>query len=97
MPHLLRLAAMIALIMGVYGVYRTYRNPPPRVVLHDGARRPSPDPASPDGVDLGITLQAESAKTMLAVAVPTDQANVQMYWLYPSLEALADSNQAFRH
>ena len=34
---------------------------------------------------LGISLRGKSADTVLAIAVPTKDANVQMYWLYPVL------------
>ena len=35
---------------------------------------------------LGISLRGKSADTVLAVAVTTKNANVQMYWLYPVLD-----------
>jgi len=35
---------------------------------------------------LGISLRGKSADTVLAVAVTTKDANVQMYWLYPVLD-----------
>ena len=38
---------------------------------------------TPSDPRLGISLRAESAKRMLAVAQPTSQPDVQMYWLYP--------------
>lgn len=34
---------------------------------------------------VGISLRGKSADTVLAVAVTTKDANVQMYWLYPVL------------
>ncbi len=35
---------------------------------------------------LGISLRGKSRDTVLAVAVTTKDANVQMYWLYPVLD-----------
>ncbi len=35
---------------------------------------------------VGISLRGKSADTVLAVAVTTKDANVQMYWLYPVLD-----------
>jgi predicted anti-sigma-YlaC factor YlaD len=50
---------------------------PPVVALNDDKQEQMP---------LGITLRNESAARMLAVARPTSQSKVKVYWLYASLD-----------
>lgn len=68
-------------------------------LLRDGEQStmPTPDVSLAPGVEetvskerpdprLGISLRGKSRDTVLAVAVPTKDPNVQMYWLYPVLD-----------
>jgi len=80
---LLRLAAMIAIIGGGYVVLiRTVPNGPSDATSERSASiAVAPSPRE------GITLKGNSAAALLAVAAPTTDPDVQMYWLYPRVPA----------
>ena len=85
-------AAAIAILVGGGLVYYASRqvNRSPYVtdgtveVVTDSTLAPGDAVAeTPSDPRIGISLRAESAKRLLAVAQPTSQPDVQMYWLYP--------------
>jgi hypothetical protein len=72
---LLRIAAGIVIVFGAGLGYRAGRNPA-AVDRHTGI---------PVSVTAGITLREESHDRFIAVAAPSDEPNVQTFWLYPSV------------
>jgi hypothetical protein len=104
---LLRVAALIAIVAGAFAIVLNLRPSPIRPLRVE--REPLPRPS--DAIDarsqtagvqpvrqpaLGLTLRGESAQMMLAVAVPTAEPNVQMYWLYPTLRGDGSSRETGR-
>lgn len=91
---LLRMAAAIVLMVSVYTVFR-WEGPTETAMLVEA---PQSEPVSdlleapePSRRRLGITLQGEFAQTMVAVALPSSEPNVQLYWLFPSNPGVSDS------
>lgn len=76
-----RWAAMIAIVATASLLYLVQPRDHKASDTNSGA---TPTTASPIE---GITLQGESARQLLAVARPTRQPNVKVYWLYPSLRS----------
>lgn len=90
-----RIAAAIALVAGLYGAYVASLRQPvvedpsiPAVVATQHGTQVGGDSA--DELALGVTLQGSSAQNLLAVASPTANPNVQLYWLYPRLGATGE-------
>jgi predicted anti-sigma-YlaC factor YlaD len=87
---LTRIAAVIAISIGAYVTFwlwqpRTVERVPIVKAPPVGVDRPiEHQPAVAPRV-VGITLRGESAKTLLAVATPSQSPEVAMYWLYPTL------------
>lgn len=77
----LRIAAAVLLTVAVGLWYGTEQNAIVEVSLTSGAA-----PA------MGITLRAESREQFIAVATPSDEPNVQTFWLYPMATVAKDQN-----
>ena len=82
----LRIAAAIALLIGGLLVMRVMltngpraSGPPHVAELVDAGPELPPDPPT-----TGITLKGEASHAQLAVATPTQNPQIRLYWLYPS-------------
>jgi anti-sigma factor RsiW len=56
-------------------------------IIQQTANEPSPAPIAAPPV--GLSLRGQSATQLLAVAAPSTDPNVQIFWLYPRLDAVA--------
>ncbi len=79
-PILLRIAATILIVVGAALWFRT---PKGSMVVSPTTEAAAPAPQ-------GITLRAESRGRFIAVAAPSDEPNIQTFWLYPMV-AVAES------
>jgi hypothetical protein len=82
-----RIAAAVAvLVSGGILYYSTYR----AAVNNDTVPR-SVEPLDPR---VGISLRAETAERFMAVAKPTSEPDVQLYWLYPKMKSKRSENRS---
>ena len=79
------MAASIALLFVVYSVV-----PRTTVAPRDTQQAANePTQASILSPPIGLSLRGQSATQLLAVAAPSNDPNVQIFWLYPRLDAVA--------
>jgi predicted anti-sigma-YlaC factor YlaD len=80
------IAAAIGAVIGGSLYFANNRSPIP--VVRD---KPVEEPVDPQ---LGISLQGDSVGKFLVVSKETSDADVKIYWLYPTVE-LADATEPF--
>ena len=83
----MRLAAAVAVLVGGGVLYYSID----RVTV--------PPPVAPGKVEpldprIGISLRAETAERFMAVAKPTSEPDVQLYWLYPKMKSKRSENRS---
>jgi len=83
------LAVAAAVALSVF-VYRTPRPADEAVNLGGAIVSRSASAAEPP---LGMSLRGESAAQLMAVASPTSDPAVQIFWLYPRLDAAVKGDQ----
>lgn len=92
------IAASVAMVVGVSLYFTIGRRPEAPLVGLDNLvdvsgehRSPVRDVPKPQ---LGLSLRGDCAKRFLAVAKPTTQANVQVFWLYPTLVSHSEDDSS---
>ena len=76
----MRIAAAVAVLVGGGVFYYSSH----RVPVGPGVSTGEVGLADPR---IGISLRAETAERFMAVAKPTSEPNVQLYWLYPKMKS----------
>ena len=76
----MRIAAAVAVLVGGGVLYYS---------SHRAPVGPGVSPGKVERLDprIGISLRAETAERFMAVAKPTSEPNVQLYWLYPKMKS----------
>lgn len=92
----LRAAAAIGLFVGAMWLISRPRSAQEQTVVEvDIGSFSIPDQEADDPADtkpgVGITLQGESSRELMAVAARSSDSGVQMYWLYPRLSRLGSA------
>lgn len=84
----LRVGAMAASIALLFAAYSFL--PRPTVAPRETQQAAiEPTPATIPAPPIGLSLRGQSATQLLAVAAPSTDPNVQIFWLYPRLDAAA--------
>ena len=83
----MRIAAAVVLLVGGGVLYYSSQ----RATVEPGA---FPAEVGPPDPRIGISLRAETAERFMAVAKPTSEPDVQLYWLYPKMKAERSENRS---
>ena len=75
-----RIAAAVAVLVGGGVLYHSSQ----RQTVGPGVSSGEVEPLDPR---FGISLRAETAERFMAVAKPTSEPDVQLYWLYPKMKS----------
>ena len=91
--RVVEIAAYIVIVVGASMYITTQRRAAGPVVAPDKLVDTGADSWVPDVLEgrVGLTLRGETAERFIAVARAAPQANVQVFWLYPTLDVNAGS------